>query len=73
MNLQTMNKWEQEADSRKPQIFKRIIFETQSILVREIDTDILIFHEYNLVKYYWTKEDVLERLPTPVRMAIMEE
>ncbi|MFS8001826.1 hypothetical protein Hanom_Chr13g01194891 [Helianthus anomalus] len=50
MNLQTMNEWEQEADSKKPQIVKRKISETQSVMVREIERDIIIFLEYNLVK-----------------------
>ncbi|MFS7912198.1 hypothetical protein Hanom_Chr02g00127091 [Helianthus anomalus] len=73
MNLQIMNEWEQEADSRKPQIVKRKIFETQYVMVREIDKDIMIFPEYNLVKYYWSKEDVPERPPTPYSMAIRAE
>ncbi|MFS7919743.1 hypothetical protein Hanom_Chr03g00216261 [Helianthus anomalus] len=73
MNLEAMNEWEEEADSRRLQIFKRKISETQTVMVREIDRDIMIFPEYNLVKYYWTKDDVPEEPPTPYRFAIREE
>ncbi|MFS7976781.1 hypothetical protein Hanom_Chr10g00896411 [Helianthus anomalus] len=42
-------------------------------MVREIDMDIMIFPEYNLVKYSWSKEDVPEKPPTPYRLAIRTE
>ncbi|MFS7918206.1 hypothetical protein Hanom_Chr03g00198111 [Helianthus anomalus] len=73
MNLQSMNEWEQEGDSRKPKVVKRKISENQTIMVKEIDRDIMIFPGYNLVKYYLIKEDVPPRPLTPVRLALREE
>ncbi|MFS7927836.1 hypothetical protein Hanom_Chr04g00313841 [Helianthus anomalus] len=73
MNLETMNEWEQEGDSRKSNIVKRKISKTKSFMVKEIARDVMIFTVYNLVKYYLTKEDEPSRTLSPVRLALREE
>ncbi|MFS7987709.1 hypothetical protein Hanom_Chr11g01026091 [Helianthus anomalus] len=74
INQQDMKNWEEEANSsRQPQIVKRKISETSTVMVQEIDRDVMIFPEYNLMEYYWTKEEVLEKPPSPYRRGIWEE
>ncbi|MFS7913035.1 hypothetical protein Hanom_Chr02g00136901 [Helianthus anomalus] len=58
---QAMKDWEDTAhSSRQPQIVKRKTPEAQTVMVQEIDRDVMILPEHNLKEYYWTEEDKLE-------------
>ncbi|MFS7936162.1 hypothetical protein Hanom_Chr05g00412191 [Helianthus anomalus] len=51
---------------KRPKIVQQKTLEGNTILVQEIDKDVMMFPEQNLREYYWSAEDRLDRPPSPI-------
>ncbi|MFS7934705.1 hypothetical protein Hanom_Chr05g00394861 [Helianthus anomalus] len=75
LTLQEKRKWSDSAtsSSKKPRIVQKKTPEGNTILVQEIDKDVMMFPEHNLKEYYWSAEDKLDRPLSPISRDWKEE
>ncbi|MFS8005174.1 hypothetical protein Hanom_Chr13g01234291 [Helianthus anomalus] len=67
LSVAEKTKWhDSTTSSKRPKIVQIKDSEGKTILVQEIEKDVMMFLEYHLKEFYWSKEDKLDRPLSPI-------